>query len=107
MVELASAVVGDIDDLDAVLHGELRVLDGGDALEDERDVAMLVPEPLDVVPGKAGLERLAFVGARAPRLDEAADEIALATAVHLHVHGDAERAEAVVPGAAYPVVHPR
>src|SRR5687767_6708204 len=107
MVELPPAVVGDIDHLDAVLHGELRVLDGGNALQDERDVAMLVLESLDVVPGERALERRAFAGARAPRLDEAPDDVALAPAVHLHVDGDAEGAEAVVPGAAHPVVHPR
>ena len=33
VIELPAAVIGDVDDLDAVLDGERRVLRGGDALE--------------------------------------------------------------------------
>ena len=39
LIELATAVVGHVDALDAVLDSERLVLRGRDALEDERDVA--------------------------------------------------------------------
>src|SRR5439155_23313871 len=55
VVELPSAVVGNVDDLDAVLHGDLGVLDGRDAFDDERNV-MLVFEALHLVPRQPRLE---------------------------------------------------
>ena len=58
VVELAAAVVGHVDDLDAVRARELGVLGGGDALQDQRDVRVRVLEALDVVPGQRGLEVL-------------------------------------------------
>ena len=39
VVELAPAMVGDIDGVDAMLAGERRILGRGDALEDERQHA--------------------------------------------------------------------
>src|SRR6266850_1666857 len=60
MVELPAAMVGDIDHLDAVLDRELRVLGGGNALDDERKVGVLVLEALHLPPGERGLERRAF-----------------------------------------------
>ena len=38
VVELAAAVVGDVDHVDAVLDRELGVLGGGDALDDQRQL---------------------------------------------------------------------
>ena len=55
MIELPPAVVRDVDAVDAVLAAMRRVLGGGDALQDQRDV-VLVLEALDVVPVKRGLE---------------------------------------------------
>ncbi len=37
VIELAPAVVGDVDRIDAVSDRDLGILGGGDALEDERD----------------------------------------------------------------------
>src|SRR5262249_58400489 len=55
VVELAASVVGDVDDLDSVLARDVRVLTGGDALEDERHVRVDVLEALDLVPREAAL----------------------------------------------------
>ena len=55
VVELAPAVVRHVDRLDAVLDGDLGVFGGGDALQDEGNLE-LVLEPLDVGPGEARLE---------------------------------------------------
>jgi hypothetical protein len=65
VVELAAAVIGNVDDLHAVLDGDQRVLDRGDALDDERNVGVLVLESLDLLPGEARLEAAALRGARA------------------------------------------
>src|SRR5690349_20390640 len=54
MVELTAAVVRDVDDLDAVLDREARVLVRRDPLEDQRQLR-LAPEPLDVGPGEPRL----------------------------------------------------
>src|SRR5439155_733839 len=79
MIELATAVVGYVDAVDAVIAREGRVFRGGDALEDQRDVVEIL-EPLHVVPVERGLKLLAG-GAGAPGLHEAARQVALATAV--------------------------
>jgi hypothetical protein len=94
-----------VDHLDAVLHGDLRVFGGGDALDDER-YRMLVLEALYLRPGESRLETAARGRGRAPGLDEAADEVALAPAVHRDVHGEAKGAVAVGERAAHVVVHP-
>ena len=55
MVELAAAVVRDVDHVDAVLDRELGVLGGGDALDDQRN-PVLVLDQLDGVPIERHLE---------------------------------------------------
>ena len=40
VVELAAAVIGDIDPLDAVIDSDLGVLCGGDALDHQRDFVL-------------------------------------------------------------------
>ena len=96
VIELPTAVVADVDDVHAVL----------DASAASSAVAMPlrpaacpvgVLEALDVVPGERGLE--SGRGARAPGLDEALGEVALAPAVHGGVHRETERRVAVVAGA--------
>src|SRR5262245_11332338 len=79
-IEPAPAVVGDVHDIDAVLHGQRRVFRGGDALEDERDARMRVFEALDVAPAEPGLVVEAG-GPYAPRLHESPGQVALAAAV--------------------------
>jgi hypothetical protein len=105
VIELAPAVIGHVDAVHPVIARQRRVFRGGDALEDERDVVEVL-EPLHVIPAEGGLELLAR-GARAPRLDEASRQVALAPAVHGGVHGQAERGVAVVLRALHVLVHPR
>src|SRR2546421_527487 len=100
--ELPAAVIRHVDDVDAVLARQRRVLRRRDALEDERDCVRVL-EALDVVPRE---RRLEIVAARAltPRLHEAPGEVALAPAVAGGVDGDGEGGVAVVDGAPHPVV---
>ncbi len=110
VIELASAVVRHVDHLDAVLHGDHGILGGGNALDDQRQrvlVRVFVLVPLHLVPGKRGLVAAAGRGAGAPGLDEAADQVAFAPAVHGDVHREAEGRVAVLARAAHMVVHPR
>ena len=88
VIELAAAVVGDVDHVDAVLDGDARVLGGGDALEDQRDVGASL-EALDVVPAERGLEVHA-ADVAAPGRWRALGDVALAPAVDRGVDGDAE-----------------
>src|SRR6185436_19394023 len=90
----------DIDDLYAMLHRDLGILDRRDAFQDERKV-VLVLVSLYLIPRQPGLEASPFDRAGAPWLDEAP-----ATAVGGDVHREAERLEAVVLGAAHEVVGP-
>src|SRR5260370_557008 len=53
VIALPPAVVRDIDAVDAVLDGGRRILGGGDAFEDQRDLVMVL-EMLDVVPVMRG-----------------------------------------------------
>jgi len=76
VVELAPAVVGDVDALHAVLARDQGVLGGGNALQDQRNVVRVL-EALDVIPGERGLEVVPR-GPHPPRLDEAPREVAFA-----------------------------
>ena len=51
VIELTSAVVRHVDDIDSMLAGERRILGRGDALEHQGD-PVTVLEPLDLVPGE-------------------------------------------------------
>ena len=105
MVELPPAVVGDVDDLHAVLDGDFGILRGSNALEGQRQV-VLVLVALHLVPGERGLELHAGPVDRAPRLGEAAGEVALAPAVMRAVHGEAEPGEAIGQRALHEIVDP-
>src|SRR5262249_60218393 len=98
------AVIAHVDDLDAVVERERRVLRRGDALEREADVVDVL-EALHVIPGEPGLEVEAG-RPHAPRLDEALREVALAPAIAGRVDGQAERGVAVIDGALDVVVDP-
>ena len=104
VVELAAAVVGDVDALDAVLDGDAGVLGRGDALENEGDLEFLA-QPRDIGPGEACLE---IVGLRGPARGRhvALGEVALAPAVVVEVDGEAERDVAVGDGALDVVLDP-
>src|SRR5690348_8737020 len=53
VVELPSAVIGDVDAVDAVIDRDRRILAGLDAFEDQRQlVAVLILEALDLGPGE-------------------------------------------------------
>ena len=105
MIELPAAMVRHVHHLDAVLAGDRRVLGCGDALQDQRN-AVPVLEALDVVPGEACLV-IVPGRRRAPRLDEARRDVALAPAIGGGVDRDAERVVAGIDRAAHDVVHPR
>jgi hypothetical protein len=94
VVELAAAVVRDIDPIDAVLDRDLGILGGGDALERKRNLE-LVLEPFDGSPIERRLKVAARRTSPAGR-DVALGNIALAPAVDRGVDGEAERAIAVV-----------
>ncbi len=103
VVELAAAVVGDVDPVHAVLDGDAGVLGGGDALEDERDGVPIL-EALDLLPRKRRL--VVHAGdVLAPGFHEAPGQVTLATAVHGGVHRHAERRVAVIDGSLHVVVH--
>src|SRR5262249_54103358 len=104
VVELTAAVVRDVDALHAVLARRHRVLDGGDALEDEGQVGQILVA-LDVVPVEPGLIREAG-RALPPRLDVAGGDVALAPAVRGRVDGEAEGRVSVIARALDVIVDP-
>src|SRR5207237_9833296 len=59
MIELTAAMVGDVDPIDAVIDRDMGVLRGRDALDDQRQLE-LVLDQLDGVPA----QRLLVVAAR-------------------------------------------
>src|SRR5580698_4904198 len=89
LIELASAVVGDVNPLDAVIDRDRRVLAGGDALDDQRNLVLVLDE-LDGAPIQPLLE-VAAGSAQAAFADVAFGDIALAAAVMRGVDSQAER----------------
>src|SRR5207248_6838747 len=79
LVELAAAMVRDIDAVDAVIDRDLGVFGGGDALQDQRNVE-LAPHPLDVLPVESRLVDPRVVDPDAAALMPLGD-VALAPAV--------------------------
>ncbi len=88
VIELAAAMVGDVDPLDAVIDRDLRVLGGGDALEDQRYLE-LVLDHLHGPPLQPLLE-IAASGAQAAFANVALGDVTLTTAVMGGVDGQAE-----------------
>src|ERR1700716_1016189 len=101
MVELASAMVGYVDPLDAMIDRDHRVFRGGDALDHKRDLVLV----LDAFDGAPVQRHLVFAAAdvAAVGADETLGEVALAPAVMRGVHRETERGIAVGDGALDPV----
>src|SRR6266702_7175702 len=98
VIEPAAAMVRDVDPLDAVIDGDLRVLGGGNALEDQRNLE-LVLDHLDGPPLQALLV-VAAGGAQAALANEALGDVALTTAVMGGVDRQAEGGIIVLLGPA-------
>src|ERR1700721_2596890 len=96
VVELAAAVIGYIDPLDAVIESDHGVLRGGDSLDDQRD-PVLVLDQFDGSPLKSHLE-FAAADAQAARADVTLGDIALTAAVMRRIDGQAERGKTVNDG---------
>src|SRR6202034_3560028 len=97
VVELAAAVIGDVDEIDAVIERELGVLGGGDAFDGERDLELAL-DALDRAPIERGLE-FAARGAATPAGDVALGDVALAPAVMGGIDGQTKHAVFVGDGA--------
>jgi hypothetical protein len=104
VIELAAAVIGDVDNLHAVIERDLGVLRRGDALERERDLEILL-DALDGAPVERHLDSRPVDAAPAGG-DVALGEIALAAAVMGGVDGEAERGVAVRDRALDMIVDP-
>ena len=104
MIELAAAVIGDVDDLDAMIERDLGVLGGGDALDGERDLELAL-DALDGLPIERRLE-FAAGGAAPPAGDMALGDIAFAAAVMRGVDGETEHAVVIGDRARDMVVGP-
>ena len=104
VVELAAAVIGDVDPGDAVIERDPGILGGGDALEHQRNVELL-PDALDGAPVE---RRLELAAGRAPAAghDMALGEVALAPAVDRGVDGEAEGDIFIGDGAGDEIVDP-
>src|SRR5712692_3743575 len=104
LVELAPAMVRDIDAIDPILDRDLGVLGSGDALDDQWDVEILL-DPLDVAPVELRLIDPRIVDPHAAAL-MALGDVALAPAVAVGVDGQAEGRVALVDRAADVMVDP-
>ena len=80
MVEVAPAVVGDVDRVDAVLDGELGVLRGLDALDDQRHAGALA-DPVELLPRQPRLPDQRVGPVAVPGRKPAVAHLALAAAV--------------------------
>ena len=106
VVQLASAVVGDVHHLYAVLHREPGVLCGGDALDDQRDVEA-VADTGDVFPREAALVLFVETGGLTSGGGETLGHVPFALDVVVQIDGEAECNVARVHGAADVILHPR
>src|SRR5215472_16011424 len=104
VIELAAAVIGHVDDLDAVIERDLGVFGGADALNSERDL-VLAFHALDRAPVERHL-KVAPLHAAAARGNMTFGEIAFAPAVMSGVDRDAKRGVIVLDGALDVIVGP-
>ena len=105
VIELPAAVIGDVDELNAVIERNFRVLRGGDPFERQRNVEA----PLDVL-DRAPIERglkLVARGAYSPAGHVALGDVALAAAVDGGIDGEAEHGVAAWPSRARHARRPR
>src|SRR5262249_7119822 len=105
MVELTSAVVGDVNPVDAVIERDLRILGGGDALERQRNVELALDQ-LDGAPVKRGLVLAPRHVASSAGL-MALGQGALAPAVMRGIDGQAECRVAIGYGARHMILDER
>ena len=101
MVQLAAAMVGDIDRLDAVLDCQTGVFSSGNAFQCERDVELRT-EVRDIIPAKCGLKRHRIGTGPCPAATTrqiAFGHIALTTRVVRCVYSETEGAVAGFNGA--------
>src|SRR5580692_3169204 len=90
VIELPPAVIGDVDEVDAVIETEFCVLRGGDALDGERDLVLRL-DALDGLPIERRLE-FAARSTPPPAGDMTLGDVALAPAVMGGVDGETEHA---------------
>src|SRR4051794_3836173 len=104
LIELAPAMVRDIDAIDPVIDRNLGVLGGGDALQDQRNVEIPL-DPLDVLPVELRLIDPRIIDPHAAALVTLGD-VALAAAVAVGVNRQTEGAVALFGGAPDMIVDP-
>ena len=104
MIELAAAMIGDVDEIDAVIERDLGILGGGDAFDGERDLELAF-DALDRSPIERRLE-LPPAGAAAAAGDVALGNVALAPAVMGGVDRQTKRRVFVGDGAFDEIVDP-
>jgi len=104
MIELAAAMIGDVDDLDAVIERDLGVLGGANSLDRERYLELAL-HALDCAPIERHL-KVAALHAAPTCGDVPLGQIAFAPAVMRGVDGDAERRVIVFDGALDVIVGP-
>src|SRR5216683_383604 len=104
LVELAPAMVRHVDAIDPVLDRDPGILGGGDALDDQRDIEILL-DPLDVAPVELRLVDPRVVDPHAAAL-VALGNVALAPAVAVGVDGQAEGGVALVDRAPDMIIDP-
>src|SRR4029077_14017285 len=104
VIELPAAVIGDEDEVDAVIEAELGILRGGEALDGERNLEFRF-DALDGAPVERLLE-FAARGAAPATGDVALGDVALAPAVMRGVDGETEHAVFAGDGARHIVVDP-
>src|SRR5262249_17536637 len=97
MIELTAAMIGDVDDLDAVIERYLGVVGGANPLDRERYLEFAF-HAFDRAPVERHL-KVAALHAAAARGDVPFGQIAFAPAVMGGVDGDAERRVIIFDGA--------
>ena len=88
MIQLPPAMVGDINHINAVFAGKLRVFSGRDAFQNDRQFVLGL-EAIHLLPGERCL-KFNTLHPRAPGLGEAARDIPFAPAIDRGIHGEAE-----------------
>src|SRR5689334_21498152 len=104
MIELTAAMVGDVDDLDAMIERDLGILGGTDSFDGESDLVSTC-HPLDGAPVERHL-KVAALHPAAAGCHMTFGQIALAPAVVGGVDSHAERRVIVFDGALDMIVGP-
>src|ERR1700719_1329159 len=104
MIELTAAVIGDEDEVDAMIEAKFCIFGGGDALDGERDFELRL-DAVDGLPIERLLE-LAARGAAPSAGDVALGDVALAPAVMGGIDGETEHVVLGGDGAGDVIVDP-